>query len=106
MEILGYIMALIIGLSLGLIWSGGSIIALPVLVYLFSYDEKIATAYSLFIVGAAALLGGIKQYKENNVDLKIAVIFGTPAIIGVWLTRVWILHFFNGGIYIYNGIYN
>ena len=87
MEILGYTMALIIGLSLGLIGSGGSILAVPVLAYLFSYDEKIATAYSLFVVGAAALVGGLKQYNKNNVDLKTAIIFGIPAIIGVWLIR-------------------
>ena len=91
MEILGYVMALIIGISLGLIGSGGSILAVPVLAYLFSYDEKIATAYSLFIVGTAALIGGIKQYKKNNVDLKTAVIFGVPAIIGVWLIRHFVI---------------
>ena len=91
MEILGYTMALIIGLSLGLIGSGGSILAVPVLAYLFSYDEKIATAYSLFIVGAAALVGGLKQYNKNNVDLKTAIIFGIPAIIGVWLVRHFVI---------------
>ena len=91
MEILGYTMALIIGLSLGLIGSGGSILAVPVLAYLFSYDEKIATAYSLFIVGAAALVGGLKQYNKNNVDLKTAIIFGIPAIIGVWLIRHFVI---------------
>ena len=91
MEILGYVMALIIGISLGLIGSGGSILAVPVLAYLFSYDEKIATAYSLFIVGTAALIGGIKQYKKNNVDLKTALIFGVPAIIGVWLIRHFVI---------------
>ena len=91
MEILGYTMALIIGLSLGLIGSGGSILAVPVLTYLFSYDEKIATAYSLFIVGAAALVGGLKQYNKNNVDLKTAIIFGIPAIIGVWLVRHFVI---------------
>ena len=91
MEILGYLMALIIGISLGLIGSGGSILAVPVLAYLFSYDEKIATGYSLFIVGTAALIGGLKQYKKNNVDLKTVIIFGIPAIIGVWLIRHFII---------------
>lgn len=91
MEIIGYIMALIVGLSLGLIGGGGSILAVPVLAYLFSFDEKIATAYSLFVVGAAALVGGVRQHKNGNVDWKTAVVFGIPAIIGVWLIRHYVV---------------
>jgi uncharacterized membrane protein YfcA len=56
-ELLGYISALFIGLTLGLIGGGGSILAVPVLAYLFSVDEKVATAYSLFIIGSSALVG-------------------------------------------------
>lgn len=87
MEYLGYFLALIVGLSLGLIGGGGSILAVPILAYLFSFDEKMATAYSLFIVGSAALVGGIRQNKNRNVDWKTAVVFGIPAIVGVWLIR-------------------
>ena len=58
-EFIGYISALIIGISLGLIGGGGSILAVPVLAYLFSVNEKVATAYSLFIVGLTSLIGGI-----------------------------------------------
>ena len=61
-EIFGYVCALAIGISLGLIGGGGSILAVPVLAYLFSVDEKVATAYSLFIVGTSALFGGLKQH--------------------------------------------
>ncbi|MDC8001408.1 sulfite exporter TauE/SafE family protein [Aequorivita todarodis] len=86
-EILGYISALFIGLSLGIIGGGGSILAVPVLAYLFSVDEKSATAYSLFIVGTSALVGGIKQYFKGYVDLRTAIVFGFPAIIGVTLVR-------------------
>lgn len=87
MEIVGYIMALLIGLTLGLIGGGGSVLAVPVLAYLFNLDEKTATAYSLFIVGSAALVGGIRQSKIGNVDWRTAVVFGIPAIIGVWIIR-------------------
>ncbi|MGA1227022.1 MAG: sulfite exporter TauE/SafE family protein [Tamlana sp.] len=86
-EIFGYISALIIGISLGLIGGGGSILAVPVLAYLFSVNEKVATAYSLFIVGASALIGGIKQHFKGLVDWRTSVVFGIPAIVGVTLVR-------------------
>lgn len=86
-ELFGYISALFIGITLGLIGGGGSILAVPVLAYLFAIDEKTATAYSLFIVGFSALLGGIKQHFKGYVDWKTAIIFGIPAIIGVTLIR-------------------
>lgn len=89
--ILGYLGALIIGLFLGLIGGGGSILSVPILAYLFSFDEKVATAYSLFIVGISALVGGLKQHKKNLVDWKIAFIFGFPALLGVTLVRHFLL---------------
>lgn len=87
MEIVGYIMALVIGISLGLIGGGGSILAVPVLAYMFGLDEKTATAYSLFIVGTGALVGGIKQSQNKNVDWRTAMVFGLPAVLGVWIIR-------------------
>lgn len=87
LHIFGYISALIIGISLGLIGGGGSILAVPVLAYLFSVNEKVATAYSLFIVGASALVGGWKQHLKGYVDWRTAIVFGIPAIIGVTLVR-------------------
>ncbi|MGD1839368.1 MAG: sulfite exporter TauE/SafE family protein [Thermonemataceae bacterium] len=91
MEIVGYSMAVVIGVSLGLIGGGGSILAVPVLAYLFSFDEKVATAYSLFVVGVAALLGGLRQNKHHNVDWRTAIIFGLPAIVGVWVIRHYVI---------------
>jgi len=91
MEIVGYIMALFIGISLGLIGGGGSILAVPVLAYLFALDEKVATAYSLFIVGSAALVGGFRQNRASNVDWRTAVVFGLPAILGVWIIRHYVV---------------
>lgn len=91
LHIFGYISALIIGISLGLIGGGGSILAVPVLAYLFSINEKAATAYSLFIVGASALVGGWKQHLKGYVDWRTAIVFGIPAIIGVTLVRHYVV---------------
>ena len=66
MEIFGYFLAAAIGVSLGLIGGGGSILAVPVLAYLFGMDEKVATAYSLFIVGTAALVGGFRAFLAGS----------------------------------------
>jgi|TARA_B110000090_G_scaffold124069_1_gene137408 uncharacterized membrane protein YfcA len=90
-EILGYISAFFIGLTLGLIGGGGSILAVPVLAYLFSVDEKIATAYSLFIVGSSALVGGIKKHFNGYVDWRTAIVFGVPSIIGVSIVRKYVV---------------
>ena len=91
LEIFGYISALAIGISLGLIGGGGSILAVPVLAYLFSIDEKAATAYSLFIVGASSLVGGIKQHMKGYVDWKTGIVFGIPSIFGVTLIRYFVI---------------
>ena len=88
---LGYISAVIIGVSLGLIGGGGSILAVPALAYLFSIDEKTATAYSLFIVGFSALIGGVKQHIKGFVDWRTVFVFGIPAIIGVTIVRSYIV---------------
>ena len=72
-------------------WWGGSILAVPVLAYSFGLDEKMATAYSLFVVGSAALIGAIRQYKYGHVDLKTALVFGAPAVAGVWLVRHFVI---------------
>jgi uncharacterized protein len=87
MEILGYIAALLIGLSLGLIGGGGSILTVPVLVYLIGLSPVISTAYSLFIVGLTSLVGSYKFYKNGLVSLKTAIVFGLPSIVAVYLTR-------------------
>ncbi|MDT0678091.1 sulfite exporter TauE/SafE family protein [Autumnicola musiva] len=91
LEAFGYISSLIIGISLGLIGGGGSILAVPVLAYLFSMGERIATAYSLFLVGASALVGGIQQHYKGHVDWKTAIIFGLPSVIGVIIIRHYVV---------------
>ena len=90
-EIFGYIGAFFIGLIMGVLGGGGSILAVPILAYIFHFDEKIATAYSLFIVGSTGLVGGVKQTVNKMVDWKAVLNFGLPAVIGITLTRAFIV---------------
>jgi len=87
LEIVGYILAVLVGVSLGLIGSGGSILSVPILVYIMAVNPVFATAYSLFIVGSSALVGGIKKALSDEVDFKTVAVFGAPSIIAVFLTR-------------------
>jgi uncharacterized membrane protein YfcA len=91
MEWLGYIAAVFMGLSLGLIGGGGSVLTVPILVYLFSIQPVTATAYSLFVVGATAFVGGISYLKKGEVDLKTGALFGIPSFAGVYLTRAFVV---------------
>ena len=86
-EILGYFGALLVGLVLGLIGGGGSILTVPILVYLIGLNPIIATAYSLFVVGITSAIGAFQNFKKGLVDIKTAAIFAIPAFIAVYLTR-------------------
>lgn len=87
LTIFGLLSSTVIGISLGLIGGGGSILTVPVLVYLFNVDPVLATAYSLFIVGLSSMVGAFPKYKAGMIDLKTALVFGVPSIIAVFLTR-------------------
>jgi uncharacterized membrane protein YfcA len=91
MDILGYIASIFMGLTLGMIGGGGSILTVPILVYLFGTNPVLATAYSLFIVGLTALIGGFFYLKKGEVDLKTGFIFAVPSFIGVYLTRAFVV---------------
>lgn len=91
MELFGYISSIIIGISLGLIGGGGSILTVPVLVYLFGVEPMMATAYSLFIVGASSLVGAFPKYKQGLISIKTAIVFGVPSIAAVFATRKFIV---------------
>jgi uncharacterized protein len=87
MEIMGYIAALFIGISLGLIGGGGSILTVPVLVYLFGINPILSTSYSLFVVGSTSLVGAFNNYLKGLVRIKTALLFGLSSITTVFLTR-------------------
>jgi uncharacterized membrane protein YfcA len=91
MEIVGYLASIFIGIALGLIGGGGSILTVPVLVYFFSIDAVLATAYSLFIVGTTSVVGSFSYFKKGLVNIKTAIVFGIPSIISVFLTRAYIV---------------
>ena len=91
MIVLGYIASIFMGLSLGMIGGGGSILTVPILVYIFSINPALATAYSLFIVGLTALVGGISYLKKGEVDLKTGLIFAVPSFVGVYITRAFVV---------------
>ena len=87
MEVIGYIASVFIGISLGLIGGGGSILTVPVLVYLFGITPEMSTAYSLFIVGITALVGSFRNASLGQIEYKTALVFAVPAFIAVYLTR-------------------
>lgn len=91
MEVLGYLGALLIGLVLGLTGGGGSMLTVPVLVYLLAINPVTATGYSLFIVGTTSLFGAVQNYKKQLVDIKNGFLFAIPSFIGVYLTRKFIV---------------
>lgn len=91
MELLGYIASIFIGIALGLIGGGGSILTVPVLVYLFSLDAVVATGYSLFIVGSTSLVGSVSFFQKGLVNIKTAIVFGIPSIVAVFLTRAFLI---------------
>ncbi|MEJ2901736.1 sulfite exporter TauE/SafE family protein [Pedobacter panaciterrae] len=91
MEVIAYLAAAFIGLSLGLIGGGGAILTVPVLVYLFGIHPLLATSYSLFIVGSTSLIGAIGNYREGQVDLKAAFFFGVASISTVFVIRKFVI---------------
>lgn len=87
MEILGYLASVLIGISLGLIGGGGSILTVPILVYLFGLEAQHATSYSLFIVGITAMTGAYRHYKLGNLEIKSGLAFALPSVLTLLLVR-------------------
>ena len=85
--ITGFAAAILIGISLGLIGGGGSILTVPVLVYILGVNPVLATAYSLFVVGSTSLVGAVTYMKKGLMNYKTAIVFAIPSFIAVFLTR-------------------
>jgi uncharacterized protein len=85
MELLGYALAAVIGLSLGLVGGGGSILTVPVFVYALGFPAKPAIAMSLPIVGTTSLVGALRHWRAGNVDLRVAPLFGAIAMVGAYV---------------------
>jgi uncharacterized membrane protein YfcA len=92
MVYLGYLAAILIGISLGLIGAGGSILTIPVLVYLIGIPAVNATSYSLFIVGLSAFIGSLTYFKNKLISLRTVFVFGIPSVLSIFFTRKYLLH--------------
>ena len=82
MTVLGYALALFIGVSLGLLGGGGSILTVPILHYVLGYDVKAAVPMSLVVVGLTSAVGAAAHWRAGNLHLRTALTFGPPAILG------------------------
>ncbi len=91
MEIIGYLASVLMGLALGLVGGGGSILTVPILVYIFNVDPVLSTAYSLFVVGLTSAVGSYSHFRKGNVHGKTALIFGGPSILAVYSVRKFII---------------
>lgn len=91
MEIIGFLLAVLMGLTLGLLGGGGSILTVPILVYVLGINPVLATAYSLFVVGTTSIIGAIRKGMEGFVHWRTAVIFSIPSLIAVFLTRYFLV---------------
>jgi uncharacterized protein len=87
MEIIGYICAALVGVSLGVLGSGGSILTVPIMVYLMNINPLEATGYSLFVVGITSAVGGAAYVQRKLVNFKMVVVFAIPSVISVFLMR-------------------
>ncbi|GAB3892304.1 sulfite exporter TauE/SafE family protein [Spirosoma agri] len=86
-EFVGYASALIVGLVIGLAGGGGSILTVPIFVYVFGIPTMLATTYSLFVVGTTSLVGSINHILKKRVDLRITLTFALPSFISIYLSR-------------------
>lgn len=91
LEFFGYLGAILMGISLGMIGGGGSILSVPIFVYFFAITPTLATAYSLFVVGLAALVGGYQYLKKKQVDFKAGITFAIPSFVGVFSVRKFVV---------------
>src|SRR5215510_7134843 len=91
MAIIGYICAILVGVSLGVLGSGGSILTVPIMVYFLNVNPVDATGYSLFVVGATSAIGCATYIRKKLVDIKTATIFAVPSVVCVFLTRKYVM---------------
>lgn len=90
-EIFGYIGALIVGVILGLMGGGGSIIAIPILTYLFHVSPITTTAYSLFVIGTSSSIGTLSNWKKGLIDYRVAIVFAIPSFLAVYVVRKFLM---------------
>ncbi|UII30034.1 sulfite exporter TauE/SafE family protein [Fulvivirga ulvae] len=90
-EFFGYLSAIVIGFTLGLIGGGGSILTVPALVYIIGVSPVLSTSYSLFVVGVSALVGSLNYMRKGLVSYQTAVVFAIPSFLAVYTTRKFVV---------------
>jgi uncharacterized membrane protein YfcA len=106
MEIIGYFLAILMGFILGLLGGGGAILTVPILVYFFGIPAVLATGYSLLVVGLTSALGSIKYYRDNLIDFRVAIWFSIPSMLGVFLSRKYVLPIIPENFSVFKYIFN
>ena len=91
LELIGFFGAFFTGIIIGLFGGGGSILAVPIFVYLFQLNPILATSYSMFVVGFSAAIGTLINIRKKLIEYKTAFIFTLPALVSVFLTRRFII---------------
>ena len=91
MHLIGYAGALLMGMTLGLVGSGGTLMTVPILVYLFHFEAMQATGYSLFVVGVASCFGALSYWRKGLLNYRLAALFVIPSFLAVYATRHWIV---------------
>ena len=91
MEVFGYISIMLVGITLAVIGGGGSILTVPILVYIFKLPAEISTSYSLFLVGISAAVGANQYAKQKLIAYKTGAIFTIPAFVGVFSVRKFLM---------------
>lgn len=104
MELAGFITSFFIGITLGLIGGGGSVLTVPILVYLFQVEPVLATSYSLFVVGTTSMVGTWQKGIIGEINFRIALIFGLPSLLTVYLIRKFLIPLIPEVIYDNNGL--
>ncbi len=105
MEVLGYVAIICIGFLLGSVGAGGSMLAIPVLVYVFSIDVETASAYSLFLVGISSISGALLKHSEQLVSIRTVLRFGIPSLAGAFVSRNWIILYIPDVLWDGNGVF-
>jgi uncharacterized membrane protein YfcA len=96
MAIIGLLLAALMGITLGLLGGGGSILAVPILKYALGFGAKEAIASSLAVVGATSLFGAASHWREGRVRLRTGLVFGLVAMAGAYLGAEYLAPFLSG----------
>ena len=85
MQVASVALGYVIGLAMGLLGGGGSILTVPIFVYLLGFGAKESIAMSLAVVGVTSLVGAVGHWRDGHVNARVAVVFGAVAMAGTFV---------------------